>query len=108
MPEDKTQRRAVIDPLLLVLKSRRVLIALSALIVGLLTMAVPEMAFVRAEVLVLLVTLALALIGGYTIEDAATAARQSNPSPIPETQIRELVDAIIDALTQPQEEESTS
>lgn len=108
MPEDKTQRRAVIDPLLLVLKSRRVLVAICALMAGLLTIAVPEMAFVRAEVLVLLITLALALIGGYTIEDAATAARQSNPSPIPETQIRELVDAIIDALTQPQEEGSSS
>ncbi|QPC83496.1 hypothetical protein G4Y79_03690 [Phototrophicus methaneseepsis] len=100
MPEDKTQRRAVVDPLLLVLKSRRVLIALSALIVGLLTLAVPELAFVRTEVLVLLMTLALALIGGYTIEDAAAVARQSNPAPLPETQIRELVDAIIDALTQ--------
>lgn len=104
MPEDKSQRRAVIDPILLALKSRRVLIAISALLVGLMTLLVPELDVVRVEILVLLITLALALIGGYTIEDAATVARQSHPSAVPREQIQELVEAVLDALMDPGDE----
>ncbi|MAU09536.1 MAG: hypothetical protein CL607_06930 [Anaerolineaceae bacterium] len=104
MPEDKSQRRAVIDPILLALKSRRVLIAISALLVGLMTLLVPELVVVRVEILVLLITLALALIGGYTIEDAASVARQSNPSTVPREQIQELVEAVLDALMDPVDE----
>ncbi|MCA9884615.1 MAG: hypothetical protein KC546_06780 [Anaerolineae bacterium] len=104
MPEDKSQRRALIDPIILALKSRRVLIAISALIVGLMTIVVPELVAVRVEILVLLITLALALIGGYTIEDAAVAARQTNPSALPREQIQELIDAVLDALMENSEE----
>ena len=104
MPEDKSQRRALIDPFLLVLKSRRVLIAISALLVGLMTLLIPELVVVRVEILVLLMTLALALIGGYTIEDAASVARQSNPSAVPREQIQELVEAVLDALMKTSDE----
>ncbi len=56
------------------LKSRRMLVALSALGVGLLLMAVPELAPVRGELLVLVITLALVLIGGYRVDDATGLA----------------------------------
>ena len=78
MSEDKSLRRPVVDPLLMALKSRRVLVALCTLIVGLLTCAVPELHPMRDEILALLVTLALAVIGGYTVEDAARAGHTSS------------------------------
>ncbi|MBL8119621.1 MAG: hypothetical protein JNJ78_18975 [Anaerolineae bacterium] len=73
---DTSTRRPIIDPLLLALKSRRVLVALCALVVGLLTLAVPEVQPVRGEILTLLITLTLAVIGGYSLEDAARAGRE--------------------------------
>ena len=75
----KNERRLLIDPARQVLQSRRVLIALVTLIVGLLMSAVPELSAVRDELLALLTTLALALIGGYSVEDAARAAREARP-----------------------------
>jgi|GEM_PF-1183745 len=76
MSDSKNDRRPILDPLLMALKSRRVLIALVTLVVGVLVLAVPELEAVRGELLTLLITLALALIGGYSIEDAAHAARE--------------------------------
>src|SRR5574341_1049753 len=93
---DKSERRPVIDPLLLALKSRRVMVALAALLIGALTQAVPELAAVRGELLTLVVTLALAIIGGYSIEDAATAGRER--AALPPEDIRELVRAVLDGL----------
>jgi len=98
MFEDKSTRRPVIDPLLLALKSRRVMVALSALIVGLLTLAVPEIEAVRGEVLTLLITLALALIGGYSVEDAARAGRARADQPPSEDTLRQLVKDVLDGL----------
>lgn len=99
---DKANRRPILDPVLLALKSRRVVIAVMTLLVGLLVMAVPELAAVQTEVLTLLITLALALIGGYSIEDAAIAARQREPIPADDTlreQVREVVESLLDELT---------
>lgn len=100
--QDKSQRRPVIDPLLLALKSRRVLVALAALIIGLVALAVPEIEPVRGELLTLLATLALAVIGGYSIEDAARAGREAATS-TPED-IRELVKAVLTGLIDEVEE----
>lgn len=86
------------NPLLLAMKSRRVLVALSALLLGLVTLALPELAIVRAEMLVLIITLALALIGGYTIEDAARIAREAQTPTVPREQLRELIEAVLDEL----------
>lgn len=98
---DKTTRMPIVDPLLLVLKSRRVLIALAALLVGLLLLAVPTLEPVRGELLTLVITLALALIGGYSVEDAALAARQASPAPDLDAAIREVVSAVLEeALAQ--------
>lgn len=71
-------RERLADPLLRALKSRRVVIALSALVVGLLVMAVPELAEVRGELLTLVASLALAVIGGYSLRDATRIARERN------------------------------
>src|SRR3712207_514181 len=81
MPNDKSLRRPLVDPLLLALKSRRVIIALAALLVGLLVAAVPDLGAVRDELLTLIAALALALIGGYSVEDAARAGRERAAAP---------------------------
>ncbi len=90
---DKSARRPVIDPILLALKSRRVIVALSTLIVGLLTLAVPDLQTVRGEILTLLITLALAIIGGYTVEDAVKAGREH--ASLPPEDLRELVKEVL-------------
>jgi hypothetical protein len=100
MSEDKSLRRPLVDPLLLALKSRRVVIALSALIVGVLVLAVPELDSVRAELLTLVVTLSLALIGGYTVEDAARAGRERASAPPDDLRelIKEALDSMVDEI----------
>lgn len=90
---DKSARRPVIDPILLALKSRRVIVALSTLIVGLLTLAVPDLESTRGEILTLLITLALAIIGGYTVEDAVKAGREQ--ASLPPEDLRELVKEVL-------------
>jgi hypothetical protein len=93
---DKSLRRPVIDPVLLALKSRRFIVALAALAVGLLTLAVPELAAVRSELLTLVITLALAVIGGYTWEDAAHAGRKR--AALPPDDLRDLVKTVVGEL----------
>jgi len=106
MSEDKSLRRPIIDPLLLALKSRRVVVALAALIVGLLALALPEIEPVRGELLTLVITLALALIGGYTVEDAARAGRDRAATPPDDLRdlIKDVLDGMVDEIadqTQP-------
>ena len=94
---DKSARRPLIDPLLLVLKSRRVLVALCVLVVGLLTLAIPDLRTVHSELMTLLITLALAVIGGYSLEDAARAGRETQ-SHTPD-QLRDLIkDVLLDVV----------
>jgi hypothetical protein len=100
MSEDKSLRRPLVDPVMLALKSRRVVVALSALIVGLLVIAVPELQPVRGELLTLVITLALAVIGGYTVEDAAKAGRDRAATPPDDLRdlIKDLLDGMVDEL----------
>ena len=100
---DVQNRRALLDPLRLVLRSRRVVIALCALLVGVLVLAVPPLAALRGELLTLLTALALALIGGFSLEDAARAARESPPAPLPTPDdlrplVRDLLDSVLDEM----------
>ncbi|GAB4514423.1 MAG: hypothetical protein OHK0046_16500 [Anaerolineae bacterium] len=100
---DKANRRPLIDPLLLVLKSRRVIVALAALLTGLLIIQVPTLQPVQDEVLVLIITLALAVIGGFSVEDAALAAREDAPGITPDLDdlhdlLWDVVERILDAL----------
>ncbi len=105
MSENKSLRRPVIDPLLLALKSRRVVVALCALLVGLLTLAVPELVVVRGELLTLVISLALAVIAGYTVEDAAKVARDSAAQPPQDVRelIREVLNGLVDETSSPTE-----
>src|SRR5689334_11208934 len=101
---DKSARRPLIDPLLLALKSRRVLVALCVLIVGLLTLAIPDLRPVHGELMTLLITLALAVIGGYSLEDAARAGRATQSAAPDELRdlIKEvLMDVVKDTPPQP-------
>lgn len=101
---DKSARRPIIDPLLLILKSRRVLVALCALLIGLLTVALPELRAVQGELLTLLITLALAVIGGYSLEDAVRAGRDRAAQPPPDDLrdlIREVVNDLINQIPPP-------
>ena len=97
MSDEKSQRRPFIDPLLLALRSRRVIVALCALIVGLLVLAVPDLEAVRGELLTLLITLALAVIAGYSVEDAAREARRRDTA-LDEADTRRLIREVVDSL----------
>lgn len=105
--DNKLERIPIIDPLLLALKSRRVLVALSALLVGLLLLAVPELEAIRTELLTLVISLALAVIGGYSVEDAARAARQSDISPDLREQLKEIIIAVFDEVTEQEQGQIT-
>ena len=96
--ENKQNRRVLIDPILLILKSRRVLIALASLMVGLLVMSVPQLEALHSELLVLVISLALALIGGLSVEDAVIAAKQAPAREDLRQLIEEAADAVIDEM----------
>lgn len=98
MNHDKSQRTPIIEPLLLMLKSRRTLIALATAITGVLVMLLPTLEPVQTELLTLLITLALALIGGYSAEDAARAARERTPDDL-EARILRAVKAALEEQT---------
>jgi hypothetical protein len=89
-------RRPVIDPLLMALKSRRVIVALSALVVSVLVMAEPRLVPIRQEMLTLVVTLSLAIIGGYTVEEAVRAGRER--AEIPNEKLRQLIKDLLAEL----------
>jgi uncharacterized membrane-anchored protein len=95
---DKGARRPVIDPLLLALTSRRVLIALAALLVGLAVAWIPALAAVQGELLTLVTALALALIGGLSLEDAARAGRSTQLPADRETLVRAVVVDVVEAV----------
>ena len=103
MSEDKSLRRPIVDPLLLALKSRRVIVALCTLVVGLLTCYVPQLHAMSGEILTLLITLALAVIGGYTVEDAAHAGRQQSAMPQEDLRalIKDVLNDFVDEIGQP-------
>lgn len=101
--QHKENRRAVIDPILLLLKSRRVLIALVSLILSIVVIAIPTLQAVHSELLVLVMTLALVLIGGLSIEDAVLASRQQPFNDELQDLIHATTDAIIDELLENEE-----
>lgn len=97
-PITESTRRILIDPLLLLLKSRRVLIALTTLVLSLLLTALPELAPLRTELLTILLTLSLTLIGGLTVEDALRIARQPIPAAPLEDTLKQTLTTLIEEL----------
>lgn len=87
-------RRPIIDPLLLILRSRRVMVAFCALLVSLLVLAVPELKAVQNELLALVVALALGLIGSYSVEEAVSASK-SEARPLSDDALRDLVKRLL-------------
>lgn len=96
--ETKAVRTPVLDPLILALKSRRVIVALFTILVSLLVLAVPELAHVRNEILTIVLTLALSLIAGLSWEDAATAGRgkAGEPAKSVRDEVLELIAGLFD------------
>lgn len=90
----------VLGPILAMLRSRKFIIALAVLLISLLTMAIPSLEEVRGELLTLLITLGLALIGGITIEDAAAKGREAAAAPAvpPAEAILDLVKAALESM----------
>lgn len=89
----------VITPLIALFHSRRFIVALCTLIVGAVCIAVPDLQPIRSELLILLVTLALAVIGGYSISDASANGRvvAQEPPKDPAQTLKEIIEQLIDA-----------
>ena len=102
MPKKKSQRSPVTHRLLKALKSRQMIIAMSTLVVGLLVLAVPDLKPIREELLTLIVTLALAVIGSYAFQETSSSDRQLQ---MPPDELRELVE---DVLSEMVDEETPS
>ena len=94
----------LVTPILLLLKSRKVIVSLCALLLNLLAAAVPELASFRGELMTIITGLALALIGGITYEDAARSGREAAAQPpqpsaeLLKTLFGELVDSVSETL----------
>lgn len=91
----------IIAPFLKLLRSRRFIVAVATLVVSLVIYAVPDLKELRAELTTILVALALALIGGYTLEDTAAAGREAAQQPVkPITdQVKDVISIGIDEAT---------
>jgi hypothetical protein len=90
----------VLDPILLALRSRKVIIAIVSVLVALLVSYVPELAPVQDTLIVLIGTVALALIGGIAWEDAASAGRERAAKPLDsvEEEVKRAVRAVLDEM----------
>ena len=71
----------ILAPLVALLKSRKVIVSLCALILNFVVAAVPTLAPYRGELMTVITGLALGLIGGIVYEDAARAGREAGSLP---------------------------
>jgi hypothetical protein len=76
------KRMPIVGPILLALRSRKVIVALVSILVAVLVAYVPELRAVQDALIVLIGSLALAVIGGIAWEDAAGAARERAAQPV--------------------------
>ena len=95
MPKKKSQRSRVTQRLLKALKSRQMIIAITTLVVGLLVLAVPDLKPIREELLTLIVTLALAAIGSYAVQETSSSDRQRQ---MPPEELRELIEDVLNEM----------
>ena len=93
-------RIPIVTPILAALRSRKVLVAIAAVVTSLILSAVPELEPVRGEILTGVTTLALAVIGGIAVEDAAAAGRERGQQPVKPTreEVRELINELLNEL----------
>ncbi len=93
--------KPILTPVLLLLKSRKVIVSACALILNVLVAAAPELAPFRNELMTVITGLALALIGGIAYEDAARAGRDAASAP-PQTDaelLKTLLGDLIDGIS---------
>lgn len=96
--------------LLPVLKSQRVIMALAAVLVGVITLLIPELQSIREVLVTVIVTVALVLIGGFSIDEAARAGKASmnhNQEQLRDL-IKELLSELLEELTHEEKEEEAS
>lgn len=80
------------------LTSRRFIVAIVCLILGIATQLVPELRSVREELLTLIIALGLTLIGGYTLTDAVSIGRERAGRPASEDDLRRLIEEVFFTL----------
>jgi hypothetical protein len=100
MRDESNQKPPISRVLLSALKSRRVVVALAALVVGLLMLAAPDLQPLHDEVLVLVITIFLTMVSGYSVEEAARLGRERATLP-PEAMrdlLKDLLGGMIDEL----------
>ena len=78
--KNKENRVPIIEPLLLLLKSRRVMLSVINLVIVGLIMWIPELETLQTELLTILTAVYLALVTGISWEDAAAAGRNQELS----------------------------
>lgn len=90
----------ILTPILSLLKSRKFIVAVVALIINLLIAAAPGLEAFRTELVTVVTGLALALIGGIAYEDGAAIGREEAALP-PKTNedlIKELFGDFVDSV----------
>lgn len=89
----------ILTPVLALLRSRKFIVGVVALLINLLIVAIPNLEAFRDQLMAVVTGLALALIGGIAYEDAAQAGKDATVvAPVtPEESARKLLLDIIDA-----------
>ena len=93
----KAGRIPILDPLRLIAKSRRVMLAVVGLALNIALGFIPGLEDVYAELFVSIVVLTSLLIGGLTAEDVAIAREQAKTQPTLISGVTELASAIGEA-----------
>jgi hypothetical protein len=96
MNERELIARSLSERLLRAFTSRRVVMALVTVLIGTLTLAVPELQPLHDELLVIVVSLALVLISGMSAHDAARIGREQ--AEVAHDQLRERVKLLLSEL----------
>lgn len=91
----------IVSPIVALLKSRKTIVTIVALLINLLIAAVPDIAPLREELMTIVTGLALGLVGTIAWEDSARAARESVAEVIDvsdEELIKELLGDAVDTI----------
>lgn len=90
----------ILTPVLALLKSRKFIVAVVALVINLLIAAAPGLEAFRTELVTVVTGLALALIGGIAYEDGAAIGREVAAEPVKSNDelIKELFGDFVDAV----------
>lgn len=94
------QVTVILGPLVALLRSRKVMVSLAALIVTVIVALVPELAPVKAEMIVMIFAVTAAIVGGVAAEDVAKVRADATvkAGEATDVQIRETVTAIMNEL----------